>query len=230
MQNLGAIFLSSFAIGFSGALMPGPLLSTTISESGRRGWVVGPLFILGHAVLDIAPGELRRQRLLLIAGLFLGLAPLLTSNTAFIVIAFAGGTFMLWMAWGMFRSLPSLSLAGAAAAGVTGSRRSSGETGRPLALTGALMSLANPYWIIWWATIGLGYVISSREAGLMGVAAFFTGHILADLVWYAFVSFAVDKGRRILPDLAYKLLIGVCGTFLAGYAVYLIVGGVGRLV
>ena len=220
MQNLAAIFLSSFAIGFSGALMPGPLLSTTISESSRQGWKVGPLFILGHAVLEM----------LLIAGLFLGLAPLLTSNAVFIVIAFAGGLFMLWMAWGMFRSLPSLSLAEVSDAGDRDRGGSTGGSGRPLALTGVLMSLANPYWIIWWATIGLGYVISSQEAGLIGVAVFFAGHILADLVWYAFVSFAVDKGRRILPDLGYKLLIGVCGAFLAGYALYLIAGGLGRLV
>ena len=219
MQNPAAIFLSSFIIGFSGALMPGPLLSATISESGRRGWIVGPLFILGHAVLEM----------LLIAGLLLGLAPLLTGNAAFIIIAFAGGTFMLWMAWGMFRSLPALSLTEAVSADETGGRRSPGKSGRSLALTGALMSLANPYWIIWWATIGLGYVVSSREAGLTGVAVFFAGHILADFVWYALVSVAVDRGRRLLPDTAYKVLIGVCGAFLAGYALYLIAGGVNRL-
>ena len=194
--------------------MPGPLLSTTISESGRQGWKVGPLFILGHAILEIA----------LIAGLFLGLAPLLTSNAAFIVIAFVGGGFMIWMALGMFRSLPRLTLAGEAAGDV----RSAGR--RPLALTGALMSLANPYWIIWWATIGLGYVMSSREFGFAGIASFFVGHILADLIWYAFVSFTVDRGRRILSDRAYKVLIAVCGIFLCGYAAYLIIDGVGRII
>ncbi len=218
MENLAAIFLSSFAIAFSGALMPGPLLSATISESSTRGWKVGPMYILGHAVLEI----------MLIAGLFLGLAPLLTSNGAFIVIAFAGGSFMIWMAGGMLRSLPTLSLntnrvssTDASSAEASGNYRY-----KSLPLTGALMSLANPYWIVWWATIGLGYVLSSRSSGLLGVGVFFFGHILADLIWYAFVSFAIDKGRNILPDKVYKGLIAVCAIFLLAYAGYLLVGGI----
>lgn len=230
MRELLAIFASSFVIAFSGALMPGPLLSTTISESGKHGWKVGPLFILGHAILEIV----------LIAGLFLGLAPLLTSNVSFIVIAFAGGGFMVWMAWGMFRSLPTLTLSQAAIPAGTndpgaaepdrdnGPATPAARTG-PLALTGALMSLANPYWIIWWATIGLGLVVSSRVLGFAGIAAFFSGHILADLVWYSLVSVAVDRGRRVVSDRMYKILIAFCAAFLVGYATRLIVGGVIRV-
>jgi threonine/homoserine/homoserine lactone efflux protein len=208
MEKFGGIFISSFLIAFSGALMPGPLLSATISETGKRGWKVGPLYMLGHGILEA----------LLIAGLFLGLAPLLTSGAAFILIAFAGGLFMLWMAWGMFRSLPTLTLA----AGGT-------EKGGSLPLTGALLSLANPYWIIWWATIGLGYVLIAGKLGFSGVLAFFLGHILADLLWYAFVSLAVHKGRRILPDRVYRGLIAFCAVFLVGYAVFLLYSGIVRL-
>lgn len=205
MNSIVLIFLSSFAIGFSGALMPGPLLSVTISESGRRGWTVGPRFILGHALLE----------LLLLAGLFLGLAPLLASTAAFILIAFAGGSVMVWMAWGMFRSLPALSLRGEDA-----------SAGGSLVLTGALMSLANPYWIIWWATIGLGYVLSARELGIAGVAAFFIGHILADLAWYTFVSVGIHKGRKLLPEKVYRGMIAFCASFLVFYAGYLFLNGI----
>ena len=184
--------------------MPGPLLSVTISESGRRGWTVGPRFILGHAILEI----------LLLTGLFLGLAPLLSSTAAFIVIAFAGGSVMIVMAWGMFRSLPSLSLQGEEA-----------SAGGSLILTGALMSLANPYWIIWWATIGLGYVLSAGKLGLPGVAAFFFGHILADLAWYTFVSVGIHKGRKLLPLKVYRGMIAFCASFLVFYAFYLYLNG-----
>ncbi len=124
MDKLIGIFITSFIIAFSGALMPGPLLSATINESGRRGWKVGPLFILGHGILEG----------ILIVGLFLGLTPLLTSNAAFIVIAFGGGSFMIWMAFGMFRSLPHISL-----------NDSTEKSGNNLILTGILMSMANPY-------------------------------------------------------------------------------------
>ena len=75
------------------------------------------------------------------------------------------------MAIGMFRSLSSLSL----------SLDADAEQGGHLILRGALMSVANPYWTIWWATIGLGYILHCMRFGAWGIFFFFVGHILADL-------------------------------------------------
>lgn len=50
LTSLLTIFVSSFVIGLSGALMPGPLLTATISESSQRGFIAGPLMIIGHAL------------------------------------------------------------------------------------------------------------------------------------------------------------------------------------
>ncbi len=63
-------------------------------------------------------------------------------------------------------------------------------------ISGAMVSLANPYWIIWWATIGMGYLMSAIKSGIAGVGAFFIGHILADLAWYSLVSFGISKGKK----------------------------------
>lgn len=98
MDNHLVIFFTSFGIAFSGALMPGPLLSATISESIRRGPSTGPLFILGHGILE----------LILITALFLGLAPILVQEEVFIVIALTGGGFMIFMAVGMLKGIPGL--------------------------------------------------------------------------------------------------------------------------
>ena len=136
MESHWIIFLTSFGIAFSGALMPGPLLSATISESIRRGPSTGPLLILGHGILE----------LILIAALFLGLAPILVREEVFVSIALAGGGFMIFMAVGMFMGLPRLSLQNSDSSPVNGN----------LIFLGAGLSIANPYWLIWWATIGLG--------------------------------------------------------------------------
>ncbi len=205
MLALSTIFVTSFIIAFSGAMMPGPLLTVTISESARRGGWAGPKLIAGHAVLEIT----------LIAAILLGLAPFLQNETFFIVVALAGGGIMIWMAWGMFRSIPSLKLENKAA-----SKRSGN-----IFLSGALMSLANPYWIIWWATIGLGYIISSMKYGMTGIIVFFIGHILGDLVWYSSISFAIGKGRNLFTDKVYKILIASCAAFLAAFALWLIFTG-----
>jgi threonine/homoserine/homoserine lactone efflux protein len=193
-------------VAFSGAIMPGPLLTATISESAHRGFVTGPLIILGHAVLESA----------LIAAIFLGLAPLLRNQLVFGVIAVVGASIMLWMAVGMFRSIPTLSID---ASGEAATRMS------PV-LTGIVMSLSNPYWIIWWATVGLGYVLHAGDHGFLGVAAFFSGHILGDLTWYSFISGAVGTGRRLLTDRRYRWLIGVCAGVLVGFSLFFLYTGI----
>lgn len=171
------IFTSSFVIALSGALMPGPLLTLTISESTRRGAVAGPLMILGHGILELA----------LVFALLAGLAPILNRDDVFIVIAIVGGCILMWMAFSMFKSLPGLRL----------DLDVHEKTEHNLVLAGIVFSLANPYWTIWWASIGLGYIMQSVKFGILGVASFFAGHILADLAWYAMVSFGGSKREEI---------------------------------
>ncbi len=209
MAALGTIFFTSLLVAFSGAMMPGPLLSVTISESARRGPAAGPLLMVGHALLELA----------LVVALLFGLSPVLEHDLFFVVTALAGGAIMLRMARGMFKSLPTLSFRTVP----------EGDGARNLFLSGALMSIANPYWTIWWATIGLGYVLHSRAFGVAGVALFFVGHIAADFIWYAAVSTAVGKGKKLVSDRVYRVLIGACAVFLAGFALVVVVSGMGRL-
>jgi threonine/homoserine/homoserine lactone efflux protein len=82
------------------------------------------------------------------------------------------------------------------------------------------MSLANPYWTIWWVTIGLGYITYSIAFGLPGLLAFFAGHILADLIWYSAVSWSFSHGKRFLNNTAYKSIMGVCGAALTFFALW----------
>lgn len=180
--------------------MPGPFLTATISETSKRGFHAGPLMIVGHGLLE----------LLLVIALMLGLAPVLKNDTVFGTIALSGACILLWMAFGMFRSLPSLQML----------TKSVDVRRGGLIATGILMSVANPYWTIWWATIGLGYIIHSLAFGIMGVLLFFVGHILADLVWYSVVSYSVAKGKAFLSVSVYRSIIGVCACFLVVFAVY----------
>ncbi len=203
------IFFGSFGIAFSGALMPGPLLTVTVSESARRGWIAGPLIVLGHSILELT----------LVVAVLLGLAPFLEHDTVVGAISLAGGGILIWMATSMFRSLPALSL----------SQDPQTVTRSNAVVAGILMSLANPYWIVWWATVGLGLLLNSREAGLLGVAIFFIGHILADFVWYAAVSTAVGSGRTFMTDRVYRGTIAACAAFLVVFACWFLYAGIGRI-
>lgn len=210
MTEFLTIFFSSFIIALSGAMMPGPLLTATISESSQRGFLAGPLLITGHGVLE----------LLLLTTLVFGMGPFLQRDDVFAVVAISGGVILLFMAAGMFRSLPSLTLA------LNPGKVKHGS----LVINGALFSIANPYWIIWWATIGFGYVLFSWRYGLVGIAFFFAGHILADLAWYSVVSAAVGKGRHLFTDRLYKWIIGICAVVLILFAVYFFYAGVQKII
>ncbi len=210
MLALLTIFTTSFFIAFSGAMMPGPFMTMTIGESAKSGPWVGPKMIAGHAVLEIA----------LLFALFYGLAPLFNNKLFFVIVAIVGGLIMIWMAQSMFRSLPTLEI------------KTETTLNKPmnLYLAGILMSLANPYWIIWWATIGFGYILVSKELGFTGITFFFIGHILGDLVWYSAISIVVGKGRKFFSNKIYRFLVGTCAVFLTLFAVWLIWDGVVKLV
>lgn len=210
MIALLTIFVTSFVIALSGAMMPGPLLTATITESSRRGTRAGPLLIVGHGILELA----------LVVALLLGLAPFLMQEEVFAAIAIAGAAVLIWMAVGMFRKLSSLSLAWDEETAVGGH----------LIINGALLSIANPYWTIWWATIGLGYILHCMRFGLSGILFFFIGHILGDLAWYTAVSAAVARGRHFLSDRLYRGVIGTCAAFLVVFACYFAFAGLHKII
>ena len=230
-MDLLGIATSAFIIGFSGAMMPGPLLTVTISESARRGFIAGPLITLGHAVLELA----------LVLALAGGLSFFLTRGGVAQAIAIFGGAFLVYMGWGMARdaltgrvSLPVKqgaadgdAPAGDKAAGPAASQAGAlpGSGGLHPVAAGILVSLANPYWLLWWATIGLGFITLSLKSGYAGLTSFFTGHILADLAWYSLVAAAIAGGRRFITDRVYRGILVVCGVFLVGLGAYFLYYG-----
>ena len=212
-MTLPTLFITSFLLGFSGAMMPGPLLTVNIHESYRRGIIAGPLLILGHAILES----------LLVIGLTMGLDALLVQPLFKGSIALIGGVVLLWMGWGMARDsrLGRVSLELAADGAIKGMS--------PV-VAGIVVSLSNPYWILWWATIGLTYVVLATQQGMLALVVFLTGHLLADLIWYSAVSFAVVSGKKLVSDNVYRGILVVCGLFLLALALYFIWSGVTFLI
>ncbi len=205
--GLIAIFSSAFLIGFSGALMPGPMFALVLSGSSKSGFKAGPLTVLGHGILELA----------LVIGLVLGLGSLLQNETVFKIIGIVGGAVLVYLGIDMIRSIRQAKI---------DLEKGGKDPGKSLIFHGIIASLSNPYWIMWWATIGMALILSASKYKLWGVIVFFIGHILSDLVWYSSVSFAVDRGRKFLSQKVYKGIIAVCGVFLIGFGIYFISGAV----
>jgi threonine/homoserine/homoserine lactone efflux protein len=201
LLRLLAIFWTAFLIGLSGALVPGPVLTVTIKEAGRRGARAGPLITLGHGLAEIV------ITILLVAGL----SAFINNTTLRMVVAIAGGAVLCYMGVSMVRSLRSIELDLRAAA--EGGEGRAGTSMRPV-LLGISATLSNPYWFGWWGSIGAGLIVASSAMGMKGIAAFITGHVLSDLVWYTLVSCLVSLGLSRGQGRWYKALFAVCGIFL----------------
>jgi threonine/homoserine/homoserine lactone efflux protein len=206
-MNITALFATAFLVGLSGAMMPGPLLTVTIAESAHRGFKAGPLIVLGHALLELA----------LIIALLAGLSFYLKKPMVTNVISMVGGGFLIFIGLNMIRDV----IKGRVSLEQNKNNTGKGMTMHPV-VAGILVSLSNPFWIVWWATIGLTYLTLALKSGTAGIASFFTGHIMADLLWYSLIAAAVAGGRRFLKQQVYQVVIILCGVFLTGLGGYFI--------
>jgi len=198
--------------------MPGPMLTATIADAVRRGFRAGPLIVLGHALLEMA----------LLTALVAGLAIWLREDFVLGILGIAGGVLLLRMGSTLARDAATIARSLSMTDWKQGKTLSASHPIRPVA-NGILLSLSNPYWTLWWATIGLNYLAIALRRGIPGLAAFYTGHILADLAWFSLVAAAVASGRRICPPHAAQGILLACGMVLAALGALFLGDGAGRL-
>ena len=204
-MTLVSLFSIGFIMGLTGAMAPGPLLTVAVSESARRGGIVGPLLVLGHGILEFA------LLILIVAGL----GKLLSNPLLFTIMALSGGAVLVYMGVTTIKGLKHYRLEG----GLSSSRKFN-----PV-WTGIVVSVSNPYWFIWWLTVGTGYVVFAKALGLQGVLAFFLGHILSDLAWYSFVSYAIHFGGKLIKLPFIKGLLFLCSLFLIVFGLFFMFKG-----
>jgi threonine/homoserine/homoserine lactone efflux protein len=197
MYELFQMVLLGFVIGLTGALAPGPTLVATINASISGDWTTGLKVSLGHAIVE----------LFLVILILLGLATVALPYTA--VIAGIGGIALI-----VFGILT-----------ITGSRKatmhpSQVQTVANPYMAGLVTTAANPYFWIWWLSIGSAMVIAGLEGGLALAGAFMIGHWTADIAWFTLVSTGVSKGKTLFSDTVYQKIMGVCGIFLIVFGVY----------
>lgn len=203
---------AAFLVGLSGAMSPGPYLTVTITRTLRDGWLAAALMLVGHALLEGA----------LLIGFAFGLQTLLVKPLATTILSIVGGAVLLWMGAGLARGAWD----GSVSADLEAEAESSSMA--PV-LHGAVVSISNPWWTLWWATIGVTLAAQGLAIGAVGVAAFFIGHQLADVVWYGFVITAVSKGRGLLSPTVYRGVIAALALFLAAFGLRFLLSAVAAI-
>ena len=214
------IFSFSFLVALTGAMSPGPLLTYTIIKSVKtrqRGYLMGLWIIMGHAILEMG----------IILLLLLGFSFILKNIIVVRVIGLVGGLILVLFGASIIRDVyrgnihtgflnPSMSEDEEPA--------DYGKKGLENPIIGGIMiSMSNPYWWIWWATIGLAFMIQFDVSfrHWTNLLAFFLGHEAGDLAWYLIVSTLAFFGIRYLNKKAYYGILVFCALFMILFGMYL---------
>ncbi|MCK9565410.1 MAG: LysE family translocator [Methanothrix sp.] len=197
MYEILQMLAMAFTIGLTGALAPGPTLVAAVNSSLKEGWTAGPKVAAGHALVETII-------FLLIIG---GLADAIQGYSR--AIALAGGLALIIFGFMTMKGSRSATLAAP-----------QGQVIGNAYMAGIVTSAANPYFWIWWLSIGSALVLSGLSSGVIMAAVFLIGHWGADFGWYTLVSSSLDRGRDILTEKSYRRILGICGGFLVCFGIY----------
>ncbi|MBU0502945.1 MAG: LysE family transporter [Candidatus Omnitrophota bacterium] len=187
-------FLSSVVlISLSGVMMPGPLFAVTVVK-GYKNKNSGFLISIGHGIVEIP----------LMILIYLGFTRLLTSDIVKIAISLSGGLMLIFMGYQMFRQRKT------SFASVEDNHNNS-------LAAGIFTTALNPYFLLWWATIGAALILTTRKYGVMGFILFVIIHWLCDFFWCSFISLAVFKSRYLWSPKVQQTVITICAFVLLGF-------------
>ena len=203
MNEVYQIFIGSMIVGFSGALVPGPMLTLVISSVAKKGFWTSFFIVVGHSLLE----------LVVVISFFLGILKHLESPLITKIIGILGGALLLYIGVdiiiSVFKKKYTIDFKS-----MLKQRTITGKSTGTVILKGILISLMNPYWYIWWISIGAAFLIKSVEFKTLGVSSFYVGHISADFIWYLFIGFLVNTGRRFFNQKIYNSILIACSIFL----------------
>ncbi|MCK5038280.1 MAG: LysE family transporter [Thermoplasmata archaeon] len=195
-SSFGIFLLMVGFISLSGVMMPGPVMVAAIAK-GSENKHAGLWIALGHLMIEIP----------LIALIAMGFYYILTDNWVQGIIGVGGGALLLYMGIQMIRMREDKEVVEKA------------FPGHPI-LAGIVTTVGNPYFILWWATIGATLIIGALEFGLIGIIGFIIVHETCDVLWDWFLSYSVHKSKDLWTDKSHAIIFGVCGAVLVVFGVY----------
>ena len=198
LTALGTVVVTSL----SGVMAPGPMFTMTLAKSYKSPWA-GAQVSLGHAVIEVP----------LILLIYFGVAQFFQNIVVQLVLSVLGGGMIIWMGIGLFRARKELA-------------RGSKDTSYSAFVAGILMSGLNPFFLVWWVTVGSLLLMTFLEFSPQGLILFIVVHWLCDLVWLSLVSFTVYKTHSFLAQRLQEWIFIVLSVALLYFGGQFIVKGI----
>ena len=188
--NLSLFLVSVIFISMSAIMMPGPVFAVTIAK-GHKDKNAGALIALGHGMLEVP----------LILLIYLGFARFFTSDTIKMVIGLVGGTMLIFIGIQMYKGRKSIAA-------------ESRELPYGSVTAGIITTSSNPYFFLWWGTIGTTLILTANTFGFTGLLLFVIVHWSCDFIWSLFVSAATFRSKHLWNNRIHEIVFSVCSAIL----------------
>jgi len=187
----------------SGALAPGPLFAANLLQGAKGGLKSGFMMSVGHTLVEL-------PLVILIA---LGISSVMSFPGFSLVVGLVGGCALI--GFGLIQ------IVGAARHRIKLEEVQEAGIQKKALVLGVGLTALNPYFILWWLTVGLGLVVQAVELGaLLGVLIMYVSHVWMDYAWLTGTAYLSARGTMLIGGRGYRLL-------LLGLAAFLIYFGVG---
>ena len=186
MQEIFGFLGLVIVISASGVMSPGPLFAANVMYGLREGKISGIKMAIGHTIVEFP--------LILLLGVgFFSIESIPEIRTVITILGAAG---LFGFAILQIRAVTK--------------EKFSIETkaGQGPFVTGILLSALNPFFIIWWLTIGLVLISESiQNFGIIGIVILFLFHIWMDYAWLFTIAAFSSKAKNYLSKRNFKIII-----------------------
>ena len=186
MSEILGFALAVITISASGVMAPGPLFAANITYGLKQGAKAGIKIAVGHTIVELP--------LIILLGVgvfslesFPEFRPTITILGAITLFVFAGI---------QIKSILKQDKI------IHENQRSN-----PI-IIGIMFSALNPFFIIWWITIGFKLISDAMIMwSFFGMLILFVLHIWMDFVWLGATAFLASKSSKLIRNKGYKILI-----------------------
>ena len=193
------IFIFLLTVGFislSGVLMPGPVFAATVIKGVERKHA-GAWIALGHLSVEVP----------LIFCIIAGMYYVFMNQWVKAGIGLIGGVLLIFLGIRMIQMRWDKEVI---------------KTAFPYHpyIAGVITTISNPYFILWWATVGASIILWGMTFGLVGIIGFIIVHECCDLGWDYLVAYTSFKSRNLWTDKRKAYIFGFCGLLLVVFGIY----------
>ena len=173
-------------ISASGVMSPGPLFAANITYGLREGFRSGIKIAIGHSIVELP----------LVILLGIGVFSLEIFPEFRVIISIFGAITLFGFASMQIKSI---------------FKKNTDISTKPKhgpIITGILFSALNPFFIVWWLTIGFKLISDAMLIwAFAGILIVFVLHIWMDFVWLGMVAFFASKSVKIISNKNYKIMV-----------------------